>query len=452
MSGFDILINGGTFFGMNGGNEPNLASVAIKDGRISAFLPPDTDAEADFVYDASGLFVTPGFVDIHIHDEYFEDADTVQHCLIKQGITTAVAGNCGSGPAFDKALASRTNPWLHLSYLVGNCAGLREAVGHTDRYTPATAEEIEKMSAILRRYLDEGAMGLSLGLEYAPGASCDEINALAAVAAERENGIVTVHIRYDDDRCMSAVKEVINLSTRNDVRVQISHLGSMTMGHTRECEEIIKEAASAGADVSFDCYPYDAFCAKAGSAVYDDGFVRRWKGKGPEYLEAASGKYKGQRLTFETLAEMREKEPLELIVAHVMDQEEIENCVANPRCIIASDALFTGTGAHPRIAGTFPRAFGILRKRGYSWKDALRKATTMPADTMNLPAGRLFKGAVADIAVFSPKEFVDNATFQAPFLPPDGLGLVVINGKVALCDGELSRVPHGDLYKRPRKI
>jgi N-acyl-D-amino-acid deacylase len=446
MSRADILIRGGVFFGM-AGEPPGPASVAVKDGKVEAILPPGAETEATEVFDAEGMIVAPGFVDIHIHDEYFPDADTVQHCLIRQGVTAAVAGNCGSGPSFGESLAARPNPWLHLSYLVGNRAALREKVGRTDRYTAATPGEIEKMRVLLRESLEEGAMGLSLGLEYAPGASREELGALTAVVSEFGDRIVAVHIRYDDDRCVAAVKEVLDLSRKNSVRCQISHLGSMTMGHTRECEELIESAAAEGVDVGFDCYPYDAFCAKAGSAVYDDGFVRRWKGKGPECLEAVSGKFKGRRLTFETLAEMRKKEPDELVVAHVMDRAEVENCVANPRCIIASDALTLGGGAHPRIAGTFPRAFRILRKRGYGWEEILRKATVLPAERMRLEAGRLYEGAPADVAVFDPERFADRATFPEPFLPPDGLELVLIGGRVALRDGKISPEPRGSFRK-----
>ncbi|MDR1884886.1 MAG: amidohydrolase family protein, partial [Synergistaceae bacterium] len=392
------------------GRPPGRASVAIRDGRIESVSP--VDSGADFIFDAEGLCVAPGFVDIHMHDEFFADPDTVQHCLIRQGVTTAVAGNCGSGPPFERSAGSRPKPWLHLAYLVGNCAGLREQVGRTDRYSPSTPEEIARMSGLLRESLRAGAMGLSLGLEYAPGASYDEISSLAAVTAEFGDRIVTVHIRYDDDRCVEAVREAISLSRENGVRLQISHLGSMTMSHTQECEMEIERAAQAGVDVAFDCYPYDAFCAKAGSAVYDDGFVERWRGKGPECLEAVSGKFKGRRLTFETLAEMRREEPMSLVVAHVMDKDEVENCIANPACIIASDALFTGEGAHPRIAGTFPRALRILRERGYDLQSALAKMTTAPAERMRLPAGSLSSGAAADVVVFDPEKFIDRATFQ----------------------------------------
>lgn len=444
----EILIRGGTFFGMTGDRAPRPASVAIAGGRIVSILPPDADVEADKVFDALGALVTPGFVDSHIHDEYFSDPDTVQQALIRQGVTTAVAGHCGSGPNLFKSKGERPKPWLHLSYMVGNCM-LREEVGVADRYTPATPDEIDRMKVILRDSLEAGAMGLSLGLEYAPGATYEEIKALSDVVAEFDDRLISVHIRYDDDRCVDATREVMRLALESGVRLQVSHLGSMTMHNTRECAAIIEAEKNRGLDVSFDCYPYDAFCAKAGSAVYDDGFVERWRGKGPEALEAVSGQFKGQRLTFETLKKMREDEPMDLIVAHVMDREEIEMCLAHPMCIVASDALYTGGGAHPRIAGTFPRALRILRERGYSWQDALAKMTSMPADLMRLPAaGRLSVGSVADVIVFDPDKFIDNATFQEPFTPPSGLKLVVIDGKIALENGEFPEKPHGNFFTR----
>lgn len=443
----DILIQGGAFFSMIEGEEPRPADIAIRDGKIAAVLPPGTAVEAVQIFDAAGLFVTPGFVDSHMHDEYFIDPDTVQHALIRQGVTTAVGGHCGSGPPAADSFAARPKPWLHLGYMVGNCM-LREAVGRVDRYTPSGGEEIDKMCGLLRESMESGAMGLSLGLEYAPGASYQEISELAAVASKYPNSFMSVHIRYDDKRCVDAVREVISVARENNIRLQISHLGSMSMGRTRKCTDIIAEAAAGGQDVGIDCYPYDAFCAKAASAVYDDTFVERWDGKGPEYLEAASGRFKGQRLTFETLAIMRKEEPTGLIIAHVMDADEVAECVAHPLCVVASDALYNGGGSHPRVAGTFPRALSVLREKGYDWQSALRKVTSMPADRLNIKAGRLAEGSVADVVVFDPENFKDKATFHDPFLTPDGLRLVVINGGIVLKDNLIGGTPRGDIIRR----
>ncbi|GHS99709.1 N-acyl-D-glutamate deacylase [Synergistales bacterium] len=444
----DLLIKNGMFYGMTGDSDKNgaIANVAVKDGKIAAIASPGAlDAfEYAKVFDASGMVVAPGFVDIHIHDEDFADEDTVQHCMIKQGVTSALAGNCGLGPLFAASAKAREHPWINLAYLIGNCV-LREAVGRTDNYTAATEGEISRMKTLLREGMKQGAKGLSLGLEYAPGASYEELSALFGVVSEFEGRIVAAHIRYDDERSPQSIEEVIRLAEESGVRVQVSHLGSMTMGRTRLCADIIALAALRGVDVSFDCYPYDAFCTYAGSAVYDR-FAERYS-KGAECLEAVSGKFKNQRLTSETLAEMRAQEPNALIVAYVMDKDEIEECIARPDCVVASDALSMGGGAHPRVAGTFPRALGILRKKGYSWSDALAKVTVMPAMRAMLDAGRLYELANADITVFDPDGFTDRSTFQEPFLPSAGLKLVVINGRIAFEDGKIASEKNGKFVR-----
>lgn len=432
---FDILIRGGEVYGAD--SSPCKASVGVVGGAVAALLPPDTDADASRTFDARGMIVAPGLVDSHMHDEYHDDGSTVQRALLRQGVTSACAGHCGMGPSFEVSRRGRPRNFIKLSYMVGNCA-LREETGHTDRYSAATPSELAAMCDSLRRSLECGAMGLSLGLEYQPGASYEEVRALASIAAEAGR-IVTVHTRTDDDRCVDAVREAISLARECGCKVQISHLGSMTMFHTAECMDIIGSAAADGLDVGFDCYPYDAFCTHAGSAVFDDGFERRWRGKGPDHLEAVSGRYRGQRLTYEALADMRSNDPDALIVAHVMDADDVELCLAHPMCIVASDSIITAGGAHPRAAGTFPRALSILRRRGVSWETALAKMTSMPADRLGLKdVGRIRVGLPADIAVFDPEVLEDRATFSDPLTPPAGVELVIIDGVPVLEHGEIA--------------
>ncbi|MDL2264663.1 amidohydrolase family protein, partial [Synergistaceae bacterium OttesenSCG-928-I11] len=232
------------------------------------------------------------------------------------------------------------------------------------------------------------------------------------------------------------------------VRVQISHLPSMTMGRTAACIGEIERARTEGVDVSFDCYPYDAFCTKAGSPVFDGDLEARWNGRGPECLEAASGKFRGQRLTHETLSAMRAEDPLGLIVAHLMDEEEIMSCLLHPDCVVISDATFIGDGAHPRVSGSFPRALRALRAKGVAWEDALAKMTSRPAERYRIDAGTIRTGGRADLVVFDPATFEDRATFQNPFAPPEGLKAVVVGGKIALQDGRASDEPHGKIFRR----
>lgn len=442
---FDLVICGGTVFSMLDDAVPSVANVAVQDGKIAAILPQGEPFRAKKTFDATGMFVTPGFIDSHVHDEFFEDPDTVQHAMLRQGVTTAIAGQCGDGPLFEKSYQARKDPWINLSFLVG-ASCLRKEAGHEDRYTEASPQERARMCELLEESLEKGAMGLSLGLQYEPGSSYEEVAALAAVVSKYKNRVITVHTRFADTRSVDSVKEGISLARDYNVHVQISHLASQSMWYTKACIETIEEAIAEGIDVGFDCYPYDAFCTYAGSTVFDDGFVERWRGKGPEYLEAVSGKFTGQRLTWETLKIMREEEPMALIAGYVLNPDEVEMCLTHPKCIVVSDGLYTGGGAHPRIAGTFPRVLNILIEQGFTWTDALKKITTMPADLFSLDAGRLRIGGAADITVFHPQELRDEATFYEPFKPASGIKLIVVNGKVALENGALNREKQGRFF------
>ncbi|HSV55771.1 MAG TPA: amidohydrolase family protein, partial [Magnetospirillaceae bacterium] len=288
----DILVRGGTAVDPTAQTEVVL-NVGTAGGRI-AYLGQGSPPAARTL-DAEGLFVSPGFVDTHVHDEELDDPDTIQLALLRQGVTTAVAGNCGSGPLLSDIRAARPGPWINLGFLTGHRV-LRKEAGIRDDYRPATEPEIARMQAVLRDELALGSLGLSLGLEYAPNTSPREIDSLAAVAASFPQRIVSSHIRRDGPDCLEAVKEMVDLARRRRLRVQISHIGSMTaFGLSASALQIVEQARAVGIDVTMDCYPYAAFCTSIGSAGFDPGFEARW-GRGVESLEAASGRYKGSRL------------------------------------------------------------------------------------------------------------------------------------------------------------
>ncbi|NLJ47297.1 MAG: amidohydrolase family protein, partial [Treponema sp.] len=140
----DILIRGGTALDPAAGTE-RRANVGVEAGRI-AYLGPDSPA-AGRVIDAAGLLVSPGFIDTHMHDEELDDPGTIQKALLRQGVTTALAGNCGSGPGMGRVKEKRKSPWINLGYLSGHTA-LREAVGTSDVYQPATEAEISRMEEL----------------------------------------------------------------------------------------------------------------------------------------------------------------------------------------------------------------------------------------------------------------------------------------------------------------
>jgi len=440
----DLMIRDGVLVDPVKGTEERL-NLGILGDKV-AFIGHEEPA-AKRVLEAFDLLVSPGFVDTHMHDEELDDPGTIQKALLRQGVTTALAGNCGSGPGMVRVKEKRNSPWINLGYLSGHTA-LREAVGISDVYQPATEAEIARMEELLEKDLADGAFGLSFGLEYAPNTSPREIEALCRVLGNHEKRFVSVHIRHDGPDCLESVTEVIELAERFGIRVQVSHLGSMTaFGFTARSIELIEEARGRGADVTFDCYPYAAFCTSIGSTVFDPGFEKRW-GKGLESLEAASGKYRGKRLAPEIYDDMRRNDPKALIIAHVMNEWEIRACLKHPLCAIASDGVLHNGEGHPRAAGAFPRALRWLREEGLSWAEAVRHATALPADMAWLPVGRMEVGVPADLVVFSPGAIRDRATFEEQLLPPEGIAAVVVNGRIAVEDNVIAPEPAGKLLMR----
>ncbi len=440
----DLVILNGILLDPLTGSEKRL-NLGVAGDRI-AYIGEDAPA-AKRRMEAGGLMVSPGFVDTHMHDEELEDPGTIQQALLRQGVTTALAGNCGSGPSLERVKEARKSPWLNLGYLTGHRA-LREEVGISDVYRAATDEEIARMEERLGRELSLGSFGLSFGLEYAPNTSPREIEALCGILGKVPKRFVSVHIRHDGPECLKSVEEAIGFAERFKIRVQISHLGSMTaFGFTDRSIRLIEQARARGADVTFDCYPYSAFCTFIGSTVFDPGFEERW-GKGLESLEAASGRFRGMRLTPEIYADLRENDPKALIIAHVMNESEIRLCLRHPLCAIASDGVLHGGEGHPRAAGAFPRALRWLREEGLSWPEAVRHATALPAEMAWLPVGRMEVGAPADLVLFSPEELRDRATFEDQLAPPEGIYAVLVNGRIAVEKGVLSPEPCGRLLLR----
>ena len=419
------------------------ANIGVADGKI-VYVGSDVIEEVEILIDAKGLYVSPGFIDTHMHNENSAENE-VEKALLLQGVTTAIAGNCGVGPIISEELLQRLR-YLRLGFFTGHQV-LREKVGLNNHYMPASASSIEAMVEILKQELSKGSFGLSLGLEYVPGTSYEEMCKLAKVVAQYDKRWVSMHMRYDGEKSLEGVKEAISLAKDCGVRVQISHLASMaSFGCIREALKLIEEA-KAYVDVTFDSYPYKAFCTQIGSAVFDPGFEKRWK-KGFSYLQVASGKYRGKKLTQELYIKLRKEEPDTLIIAHVMDGEEVKAALKHSDCIIASDAVLKNGQGHPRVCGTFPRAFKILLREGFSWPEAIRKATYLPAKASFFEdRGNIKEEYKADLVIFNPKKLRDCATFKDPLISPKGIEYVILGGKIAVQKGTVLQ-PHGEVILR----
>ena len=445
---FDLVIRNGRVVDPEGA-VVDLCNVGIRSGKIHSLSAGHLDGRE--VIDASGLTVIPGCIDIHMHEDHLRPDGTVHwHTawfMAGMGVTTAVGGNCGwnSGNLADyygyiRASGSPT----HYAAFAGH-TWLREMAGATDRYRASTREQVGAMKRLLREALAGGAIGLSYGLEYIPGASSEECFELARVVAEFSGKICSIHQRYDADRCLEAVAEAIAISRESGVPMQISHIGSMcAFGQMSEARKRIDDARAEGLDITADCYPYAAFSTALGEAVFDDGCLDRW-GVGYDALLVGTGPHAGQRMTEALFHRLRKEQPDTVIVAFVMNEAEVFQALRHPVVSVGSDGFMENRQGHPRGVGTFPRVLGRFVREGHlSFMEALRKCTVMNADRFGWRhKGRVQEGCDADLLLIDPATLEDRNTFEQPDLSPAGLHAVIVNGRVAVQQGEPRPGLHG---------
>jgi len=282
---YDLIIKNGKI--LDGTGSPVFrADIAIKDGKIARIGRGLTDAAQ--VIDASGLTVTPGFIDSHSHSDSSILTESTQREKIEQGITTSIGGQCGSSPAplprgttakdarplgsygLNTDICRTMGTFLDIAKDVPLGASIATFAGHSairkavmgiENRAPS-AEELEQMKALLRDAIEHGAIGISFGLIYTPSCSAqtDELIALAKVAAEY-NGMIAAHIRNEGDTLLEAVREFITVVRESGVRGVISHHKSAhftNWGKVSHSLRMIEEANAEGLEIYCDVYPYTA--------------------------------------------------------------------------------------------------------------------------------------------------------------------------------------------------
>lgn len=417
------------------------ANIGIEDGKI-AYIGEQTP-EAETVIDAKDRVVSPGFIDIHMHEEDFVHEGKqfiIANMMLEMGVTTAVGGNCGVQKqplsVFKSVLRELGGSPVNYIILAGyNHFRTEMGIG---RYEHPSQEQMDALQAIMKRELAEGAYGISFGIEYDPGITYDEM--LRAVrASDDPHLLVSAHYRDEtkkDD--LFPIEEMIRFSQDIPQKFQISHLSSCSAtGSMKEALACINAAMEKDPKLNYDTYPYNAFSTEIGSAVFEDGCLEGW-GKDYKDILLTDEPYKNVFCDEEIFRKARAEYPNMLAVAFVMNEEEIRAAIVNPNGMVASDAILNNGSGHPRAAGTFPRVLGkyVREEKALPLLDALRKMTLEPAERLELEQkGRIRVGCDADITIFDPQTIIDKADFTK-LCKPEGIDYVLIGGRIAMKDGE----------------
>ena len=432
-------------------------NLLLEDGRVA--LVTRQEPPADQVVDAAGRVVTPGFIDIHMHEDPVApdgrlvntEETAIFNCMLRMGVTTAIGGQCGISqydPVAYLDLVDRYGAAVNVGMLAGE-AFFRERAGHDDKYTPVTEDELAAMERELAQALEGGCLGVSYGIRYSPGIDRRELERTAAVC-RRQDKLIAAHLRSDAGEIMDAAREFLDVGRDLGLPVQVSHIGSMAgFGQMEEFLQLVDEYHMNGLRVSCDCYPYYAFSTALGSTTYDEGWLERYHCD-YDVIELSQGKYKGRRCTKEIFDEVRRDEPECLTVCYVMKESDVDLAFSHPDVMLASDGIMNYGQGHPRAAGSFPRLLAQFVRTGkLSLYEAVRMMTAMPADKLGLARkGSLQVGADADVVIFDPERVQDHATFDRPTAPGEGIDYVFLGGELAARD---CRVVRGDLGRSVRK-
>ncbi|HXW90581.1 MAG TPA: amidohydrolase family protein [Terriglobales bacterium] len=435
---YDVVIRGGRVL------DPETSLDAVRDVGIRGnqiVAISERPLTGTRVLDASGLVVVPGFIDLHQHDQ------TAAGYRLKamDGVTTALELEIGS-PDVRKFLDQRQNgalinygtsashPWARAAVL-GQPVVEGAIVPPSGAATndPATPEQVERMQQRLRDELNAGGLGIGMGIQYTPGASRQEIIAMFRVAGER-NVPVFVHMRGDH---IESVSEVIAAAAVTGAPLHIVHINSSCLRDAPECLRMIAGARARGLDVTTEAYPYIAGMTQINSALFNPG----WREKqGVDYSDLMIPDT-GERLTKERFDELHASSRPQAIIIFNNTQAVVDEVIANPLTMIASDGL----NGHPRNAGTYGRVFSqyVRERRTLTLIEAVRKMSYMPALRLEQSTpqarklGRLQVGADADLVILDPQNFRDQSSFEKPSLPSIGVRFLLVNGAVVIDGGAI---------------
>ena len=531
---YDIVIRGGSIYDGSGG-EAVVGDVAVQSDSIVSVGGTIT-GRGRIEVDAAGLAVAPGFINMlsWATESLIEDGRSQSD--IRQGVTLEVFGEGSSMGPLNEAMKQEqleqqgdikfaiewTTLSEYLEYLVErgispNVASFVGAttvriheIGYEDR--PPTTEELERMRALVRQAMEEGAVGLGSALIYAPGfyARTEELIELARVAAEYD-GLYISHLRSEGNRLLQGLDELITIGRAAGIRAEVYHLkaaGRSNWDKMSEVIQVIERARTEGLAITADMYTYTAGATGLDAAMppwVQEGGLKDWieRLKDPairarvmvemsaptddwENLYYAAGTadnvllvgFKNDSLkpltgkTLSEVAAMRGTSPeetaLDLVIEDdsrvgavyfLMSEDNVRRQIVLPWVSFGSDAeslapegVFLKSNPHPRAYGNFARLLGRYARdeQIIPLGEAIRRLTSLPASNLKLQRrGSLRAGNYADIVVFDPQEIQDHADFANPHRYSTGVLHVFVNGVQVLERGEHTGATPGRVVRGP---
>ena len=526
---YEVVIRNGYIYDGLGSN-PYIADIAILNGIIVAI--GKIEDEALNVIDASGYSVSPGFIDLHTHSDLSFLIEPLADSKLRQGCTFELIGNCGRsdggpllGEAFDLTserletlnftpnftLTGNYADYLNLLEQKGTLINIAGQIGHGTLRTSVigsgdtnpTLDELDNMISLLDECLDQGAMGFSTGLYYAPGnySRTEEIIKLCNVASKK-NKLYSTHMRDESDYSIGlrgALEETMSIAQISGVKTQVSHLkciGPVTWGQADILLSRIDEMRRGGYDVIADQYPYTGSSTMLAGAVFprwvqaggraealqrieDPALYDRLKkdisrnfyrrgGAGAISIAQCPDNREFDGLNLEEISDVMNCDPEDAaitlfkggtvhVIAHSLKQDDVDKIACHPYVCVGSDGSSIRTegplsvgSPHPRSYGTFPRFIKqyVREKKMLSMQEAIRKMTSLPASRLDLKRrGSLIVNNWADIVIFDPEKIDDKSTFANPHQYSVGIKSVLVNGHIAYKDDIVNTEHRGKIIR-----
>lgn len=522
----DVVLRNAWLYDGTGGPaiHGDLGIVGDRIVSVGAAVPLGTAVEE---IDAGGLAVSPGFIDLHTHSDVSLLSDPGCLSAIEQGITTQAVGLCGFSAAplsaeslrgmideepvfafpgvdwswttiggYREAVAS-ARPATNVTTFVGHNTLRRFVVGGANR--PPTPAELERMCALVREAIDQGARGFTTGLSYAPGlfAAVDELVALAEVAAERGLTYHT-HMRYGDPDVRGSVEEALETAERAGVILNISHMYPRANQPIEEADALLgmlDDARGRGVEVTFDLTIFNRGggawvqslpgWARDGGSTATEAVIRDpasrarlvevltgpdadfWMDDWDDQVICKVNRPENAHLAGRSIGEIareRGTAPIDTaldlvledgqfwIAPTIKDQGHLDRLIASSLCVPIGDGFANHPEKHrayglmPKSFGTFPLVLGsYVRDRGIlTIEEGIRKITAEPARRLGLTdRGQLAPGQAADLVVFDPATIGNRATEADPAARPLGIERVMVNGEWVVAGGRATGARSG---------